>query len=699
MKWIQSLLFCLCFYTSVTAQQPPTPFWWQRNNLRVIQVNLPDYEARLNTDSLVTNLVYYNANTVIINAGGIMAFYPTKLPFQYINPYMQPGMLGEVVNKCHAKHIKVIVRFDFSRIEESIFKQHPDWCYISPKGQRIRNTNMYAVSINGPYVQEKAFEIIQEVLNMYDVDGIFLNMPGYQVNNPYEGKYYGIDQNDCEKAAFARFSGLTLPVEENRNDSVYNRYIEFKKFTGDAWSEKLYTLVKAKSNNIAICTYTDKYVDIIRHESQSGMPPYWPHTASDNVGNAINSHPDHVISNASIQQINFQSRFNAAEPGEVAIRLWENVANGSGLDLSMMGDMQGYEDERNFETIKRIYGFHKTHEAWYGKYTSVAKVVIVAPGLWPSGEVAQEYRGIQLMLNEAHIPFDIMVDVQVANRAEKMKTYKTIILPDITNLDKKSIDVLKDACHNGSTIVATNRSLINDSLALQELFGAVAKTPVTDGTGNYVDVTNRAIFKRLQLQKIVMWRYNLAEYDMHGADMQLLPVLSKGRPGPPEIVGGHEPTGYYAACLKNYGKGKALLIPANIGRLYYNYGYTEHKNILLDLLKYQDSTVDDIINTNAPERVEMIPKMYVKNTPGNETKKSYDGMLLHCINITGFSGNSFFNPLPVHNLQVSIHVPFKPGKLYTLTNNKPVAFSWKNGKLTAKLDTLNDYECLVMDKD
>jgi hypothetical protein len=66
------------------------------------------------------------------------------------------------------------------------------------------------------------------------------------------------------------------------------------------------------------------------------MPPYWPYTASDNVGNAINSYPDHIISNASIQQINFQSRFNAAEPGEVAIRLWENIANGSGLDISLM---------------------------------------------------------------------------------------------------------------------------------------------------------------------------------------------------------------------------------------------------------------------------------------------------------------------------------------------------------------------------
>jgi uncharacterized lipoprotein YddW (UPF0748 family) len=86
---------------------------------------------------------------------------------------MKPNMLGDVVRKCHEKGIKVIVRFDFSRVHESIFKAHPDWCYISPKGERIINTNMYAVSINAPYVQQGAFKIMGEVMDLYPIDGIF----------------------------------------------------------------------------------------------------------------------------------------------------------------------------------------------------------------------------------------------------------------------------------------------------------------------------------------------------------------------------------------------------------------------------------------------------------------------------------------------------------------------------------------------
>lgn len=133
MKKIYFILILFLPVLNVAAQEK---LWWKQNNLRVIQTNLPDYEAAtLNPDSLVKDLIDFSANTLIINAGGIMAFYPTKLNFHYKNPYTKPNMLKDVVAKCHQQGIKVMVRFDFSRINESIYKQHPDWCYISAKGE------------------------------------------------------------------------------------------------------------------------------------------------------------------------------------------------------------------------------------------------------------------------------------------------------------------------------------------------------------------------------------------------------------------------------------------------------------------------------------------------------------------------------------------------------------------------------------
>ncbi len=429
------LFFALiCFYACTPqTQDPPTTSmaqaewsadmpWWKANNLRLIQTNLPAYEAGLNVDSLIADLRYFSANVLLINAGGIMAFYPTKLDFQYTNPYMKYNMLGDVIEKCHKLAIKVIVRFDFSRVHESIFKAHPDWCYISPSGERIINDDMYLISINAPYLQEKSISIVEEVIDNYPIDGLFINMPGYHTQNHYTGTYHGIDQNEYDQKRFFEYSGgLTLPREENQDDPVFRKYGEFKAYTSTDWRKNMHAMVKSKSDQIAICTYRDEYVDIIRHESQTRGLPYWPYNSSDNVNNVVNSYPNHITSNASIQQISFQSRYNAIEPEEVAIRLYENIAHGSGLDISLMGDFRDYEDERNFDIIRDIYAHHKKYEPYYGRYISVSEVVVISPGYWPGGEAMQEYRGIQLMLNEAHISYDIIEDTQISNLKEKNK--------------------------------------------------------------------------------------------------------------------------------------------------------------------------------------------------------------------------------------------------------------------------------------
>ena len=710
LSFVIYLFMCGCFVMSCSESQPQDSSrqiikwpdsvnWWKANNLRVIQTNLPAYEAGLNVDSLVADLQNFSANTLLINAGGIMAFYPTKLEFQYTNPFMKENMLEDVITKCHAVGIRVIVRFDFSRAHKSIFEKHPEWFYISPQGERIINDDMYVVSINAPYEQEQLFNIVGEVIDRYPIDGIFINMPGYQTRNSYVGKYHGIDQNEFEKKRFATFSnGMKLPVEEDKDDPVFQKYEEFKKYTTEDLMERLYKLVKSKNENIAICTYSEKYVDIIRHESQTNSLPYWPYNASDNVNNTRTSYPDHIVSNASIQQISFQSRYNAIEPEEISIRLYENIANGSGLDISLMGDFQDYEDERNYDAIKEIYAHHKKFEPYYGRYTSTAQIAVIAPGTWPSGESAQEYRGIQLMLKEAHIQFDIIEDSQLANLKETLKRYRVIILPEITRLDAAATNALVEISQQGVNLIATNRSLSDDQDALMKIFGAKAVQPNHDGAGYYLNPDDKTLFKSFNKQKLLFWKFNLGLYDFSAADKTFLPILTPGRPGPPEIIGGHEPTGNYAMAVKNHGNSKAVLLPINLGRLYYLHGYEQHKNILLDIIDYVFPEVHQLIQTNAHARVEVILQKFTKNQPENFSSKSTEGMILHLVNLTGFSGNTYFSPLPMHDINFTIDSEFKPTRLFSMVGGKTIDFTWKDNRLTFALDNLQQYEGVVLER-
>jgi hypothetical protein len=682
-----------------SSSWPDSVGWWKQNNLRVMQTNLPAYEADLNADSLVQDLLSFSANTLIINAGGIMAFYPTKLENQYVNPYMKKNMLGDVIEKCHANGIKVITRFDFSRAHESIFKKHPDWFYVSPKGERIINDDMYVVSIDAPYEQQVLFEIVEEVIENYAIDGIFINMPGYQTRNSYVGVYHGIDQNEYSRKRFAEFSnGMILPTEENLDDPAFRKYQEFKKYSVDDLMKRLKTLVKSKNKGIAICTYGDRYIDIIRHESQTNSLPYWPYVSSDNVNNAKNSYPDHIISNASIQQISFQSRYNAVEPEETVIRLYENIANGSGLDMSLMGDFQDYEDERNFDAFKRVYQHHKKYERYFGKYFSPATIAVIAPGAWPSGEAAQEYRGIQLMLKESHLQYDIVEDGQIENLEQKLSGYKLIILPEITNLSDKAIEVIKRVCDEGTNIIATNRSFSRNPEALLHLFGAKIIKSDHPGDGFYLNPQEKQLFKRFDKQTLLFWKFNLGLYDFSASDTSFLPIYTPGRPGPPEIIGGHEPSGYQALAIKEHPSSKAAILPINLGKLYFLHGYEQHKNILLDLIDYLYPEANDLIETNAHERVEVILQKFVKNVPENISKSEPEGMILHLVNLTGFSGNTYFAPIPLTNLEFAVKSDFKPVKIRGMVHSEPIDFTWSDGVVKFSVKELGEFEGVVLER-
>jgi len=673
--------------------------WWKRNNLRVMQCNLPAYEARLNVDHLLEDLQRFSVNTLIINGGGIMAFYPTELDFQYTNPYLQPDMLGEVVRRCHEQGIRVITRFDFSRVHRSIFERHPDWCYISPAGERIINDDMYMASINAPYVQEKSVEIIAEVIDRYSVDGIFINMPGYHTRNAYEGTYHGIDQNEYDRKRFHAWSGgLELPVKEDIDDPVFRKYQEFKAYTADDWMRKIYEAVKFRNPDIAICTYQEKYVDIIRHESQTNALPYWPYMSYDNVTNTLQSQPDHIVSNASIQQISFRSRFNAIEPEETAIRLYENLAAGSGLDMSMMGDFRDYEDERNFDTWERIYAHHKKYEPYYGKYSSPAEICVISPSYWPGGAAAQEYRGIQLMLKEAHLQYDIVEHRQIANLRDKIGRYRLILLPDIEELDEAAIQTLTDACRNGTALIATNRTLVRRPEALASLFGAKAIEVLDEGAGHYLYPENKGLFQRFAQQQLLFWKFNLGFYDFSQADDTFLPIYTPGRPGPPEKTGGHEPTGYFAAGVKRQGEGAAVLLPLHLGRIYYLHGYEQHKNLLLNLIDYVFPEADDLLQASAHPRVEAVLQAFTKNLPANIGRRESDGLILHLVNLTGFSGNTYFNPLPVYDTAYRIRCPFRPSAVFGMMGETTIPFEWENGYLRFHLIKVAQYEGVIIER-
>lgn len=104
---------------------------------------------------------------------------------------------------------------DFSKVSLAIADQHPQWCFIGPDGQRQVYNGLVSVCPTADYYQHKVFEVIDEVLERYDIDGFFFNWFGFNEVD-YSGRYRGVSQSAASKAGFAEFSGgLELPTGRN----------------------------------------------------------------------------------------------------------------------------------------------------------------------------------------------------------------------------------------------------------------------------------------------------------------------------------------------------------------------------------------------------------------------------------------------------------------------------------------------------
>src|SRR5688500_18929831 len=60
--------------------------WWNRAPYRLVQTNLREIDATMDVNAYVQSIVDAGANVVLINVGGIVANYPTKLAYQFRNP-------------------------------------------------------------------------------------------------------------------------------------------------------------------------------------------------------------------------------------------------------------------------------------------------------------------------------------------------------------------------------------------------------------------------------------------------------------------------------------------------------------------------------------------------------------------------------------------------------------------------------------
>jgi Hypothetical glycosyl hydrolase 6 len=271
------------------------PRWWERS-FRIFQTNLREIDAGLDATRVVRRIVDFGASAWLLNTAGIVSFYPSKLPFQHPSPWLRDrpsgDLIGDAIREAHASGLRVISRADFSKVHADVYEAHPDWCFVDREGEPQVYNGLYSTCPSGPYYQEKTFEIIGEVLDLYPTDGFFFNWFNFNQRD-YSGRERGICQCESCRRRFRDEVGLDLPRVENWSDPAYLRWREYTRGTLEGLAGRIKTFIKAR--NPDVCLILRQNPDVIMHEVNGAVDrplPLWKYWAGEVGRESRAAHPD-----------------------------------------------------------------------------------------------------------------------------------------------------------------------------------------------------------------------------------------------------------------------------------------------------------------------------------------------------------------------------------------------------------------------
>lgn len=642
---------------------PAQQGWWMTEPLRWLQTNLRETDAALDPDALVRFLDDYRANVLLLNMGGIVAQYSTKLPFHYASTYMPAGRdtFGEVLRLAHGRSIRVVGRFDFSKTQKAAFDAHPDWFFRKADGAPVIYNGLYSTCINGGYYRDYALRILAEALERYDVDGLFFNMFGNQ-STDYSGAFVGHCRCDNCRRRYRELYARELP------DKPDDRYREFMFLCSREVAAEIGKLVHAKRPRAGYFNYIEQSTDGIMSESNTAVNrplPLWPYASSENVNRARNSEPGKMAVNLCMQFVDYPWRFATVPGREIALRLWQNVAHGGALALAINGTPAGQQDRQALDAARPVFGWLAAHESFYAGQQSAARVLLLAANQAGGGPFSQaSYRGLFRLLTEQHIPFAVSSNLDWLGKRE----FDLVVAADWAPA------ALEGYVHAGGRLL----------LASAHPPGFPLGRPVRtwQGVQGYMRVRDHRLLPSLERTDLLMLNGDYLELAPTGASA--LTLVPPSMFGPPEKI--HvdmADTDKPGLLLENIGQGRVAWLPWDTGGLYYRHSLDAHGNLLKDLVDLLLPEGRQLV-TNAHPLIEF------------SLMRQGERTLLHAVNMSGHSDTAYFAPLAATDIRIEVAGEFASARAQKAGAGLAVRRS--RGRTSFTLPRLEDYELVVLEK-
>lgn len=667
--------------------------WYNRAPIRLIQTNLREIDADMDVDVYIQSLVDASANAVIFNVGGIRAFYPTKLPFHFRNPFLKNDrLINEVIEKFHDNGIRFIARFDMSKVNESIAAQKPEWLYVGTDGKTVNYNGEVHTCINGGYQQEYAFKILEEAISIYDFDGVFFNNSGFTTSD-YSQVYHGICQCDNCRQKFRDSTGLVLPVKADMNDPVYREYRNWQQSIIADYTQRVKKLFHTLDPGLV---YVNKEGRLRRSESGTSFTSkeYWSYHATENTKRVLGSSSDQMPCDNFNYLQGMDFRHTATSPNIARIYLAEHMLNGAGPAIYYIGRIESQLDREGQPGISEIFEFHKTNEKLFTNLESLAKVGLIMGS-------SEDYRGIMRLLTEEHIMYDLIQKSALGREyfPRQLDSYDALILSNVTEMEDSFVSLIDDYVKSGGRLLATGFPGIYDGkgkgnevdgvrLQCLGVMPEYKMFPQSKSTYLKVEAEDKTDLGNNDFEDfdVVMMYSEFMKCKPAANAKAYLKLIPNAMHGPPEkcYITDDDVTSFPGIVVNEYGKGKSAFIPWQIGSQYHWRGNNAQRALFIASLRNLLQIEDRIITDSSP----LIEMTHLGNREG---AFEWIGMINH----SGQIGDVFREPVPVYNSTIRFQA-VKPVKtIHLVRSGTSLDFQQNEGWLECIVPKVDDFEMIL----
>jgi hypothetical protein len=470
---------------------------WQQRVRRVGQSNMTEHDpAVMNIEEWADYWHRAEADLVFISVTGILAFYPSKVPFHRHGKYLNGrDFFGECVAAAKKRGMRVVARMSPDLNWGDALEAHPEWAMrhkdgspqLSGEEPRLFKTCMFST-----YMDDYVPTIMREVNSLYDVDCFYTN--GW----PPLGS-----MPECHCAICSRLPASGTPAYWRAfNERVFELWQKYDAIAKEKRPDGFF--FANSGGNVRSGPNLDRIGRVVKWFQADNQgrtydePAIWGCSLQGRVCNAVMD--GKVAANVTAAYSTGVVGWRNASKNADEARMWLNETSASGMRpyFHFVGSEDGFCEDRRWQAVgEEYFRWTAKHEAHFRTRRSIANIGVVmgqstqllypGPTTVRSRAYMQETtQGIYDALLQGRFAFDFVHEDRLD--AERLSKYRLLILPNVAMLSDKQGGQIRDFVKAGGSLMASfETSLYDEDLKRREDFGladllGISKAGDAEGT-------------------------------------------------------------------------------------------------------------------------------------------------------------------------------------------------------------------------